>query len=227
MSARIWWRDDDAGRAHPNLDPLLDLASALERPMALAVVPTWLEPSVVDRILACPWASVLQHGVAHADHGHPGDRNIELGGTVDRAALDDALQAGRTRLEDAFGDRFLPVMVPPWNRIADDVVARLPALGFRGLSCWGEPSAHDPLHRHDVHVDAVAWREGNRPRSAAELRRALREAIDEALGDAVGFMTHHMVLGSGDWHDLDRVLRFGHDDDEVLWTSAEELFGEP
>ena len=49
---RLWWRDDDAGRDHPRLAALLDIARRREAPVALAVVPAWLEPPCAARILA-------------------------------------------------------------------------------------------------------------------------------------------------------------------------------
>src|SRR5690606_36404913 len=93
----FWWRDDDAGRAHPRLDHLLELAESLTIPLALAVVPAWLQPEAVSAI-GHGRATVLQHGWEHADHALPGTRKIELGGGVDRAALAVHLQEGRTIL---------------------------------------------------------------------------------------------------------------------------------
>ena len=39
----------------------------------------------------------------------------------------------------------LPVLVPPWNRIAPDLIAHLPAAGYTGLSTFNpHPTAHPP-----------------------------------------------------------------------------------
>ncbi len=222
---QFWWRDDDTGRDEPRLDRLLALAEATGRPLTLAVVPDWLAPATIERILACPLASVVQHGVAHDDHGTGADRKIELGGAIERAQLEAALVAGRERLEQAFGERFLPVMVPPWNRIADDVLERLPALGFQGISCIGAPPSAVPLRRVDVHVDAVDWDAGNAPRPAAELCAELLERAVALPGAPIGLMTHHQVLGEADWDDLDHVLQLRHDGVDTKWLTAAELFG--
>jgi hypothetical protein len=227
MTATYWWRDDDAGRDDAKLDRLLDLAARRRRPLAVAVVPDWLEPATVARLRASPWATVIQHGVAHADHGGPGDKKIELGGTVDRGWLEAALVAGRERLQAAFDEQFLAVLAPPWNNIASDVAARLPALGFRGLSCDPGPPGVVPLTRVDVHVDAIAWRDGTRAKTAAELHAELHEARRARGSAPVGLLTHHLVVSEAGWDDLDRVLRLGHDDDEVVWAEARALFGGP
>ncbi len=224
--ACIWWRDDDAGRDDPRLERLLELATARRRPVALAVVPDWLEPATVERIRACPLATVLQHGVAHADHGTAATKTIELGGGADRERLFAALAAGRRRLEAAFGAQFLAVLVPPWNRIDDDVTAAVPALGFAGLSCDGGPARTAPPRRVDVHVDAVDWHGTGRPRPPAEVEAALRGSLATVDGP-VGLMTHHQVVEGDEWDGLDRVLGFGHGDGGVSWLTAKEAFGVP
>lgn len=227
MSTDLWWRDDDAGRDDARLDRLLALAAHHRRPVALAVVPAWLEPGAIQRITASPWATVLQHGVAHTDHAAPGERKVELGGTADRVRLCEALAAGRERLACAFGSQFLAVLVPPWNRIAADVIEGLPGLGYLGLSCDGGPPRTRPLRRIDTHVDAVDWPAGARPRRADELEAMLTAAIADQAGAPVGLLTHHQVVDNTGWDDLDRALRFGHDNEAVVWRSATKLFGEP
>ena len=227
MTVTYWWRDDDAGRDDAKLERLLDLAARHERPLTVAVVPDWLQPATVARLEASPWATVIQHGVSHTDWGGPTDKKIELGGTVDRGWLEARLVAGRERLREAFGDRFVPALAPPWNNIATDVAARLPALGFTGLSCDPGPPGVVPLTRIDVHVDAIAWQEGARSAAAGALAAELA-AARAAVGDGpVGLLTHHLVVSEPGWHDLDQVLGLGHDDPAVVWASAQELFGTP
>ena len=111
------------------LHRLLELAGRHGAPLALAVVPDWLEPEVAAAIGSSPLVTVLQHGVAHRDHAAPGERRIELGGTAEAEALAAAAQAGRHFLREAFQARFRDVMVPPWNRIAPGFMAALPGWG--------------------------------------------------------------------------------------------------
>jgi hypothetical protein len=47
------------------------------------------------------------------------------------------LGTGWMALERLFGSRVLPVLVPPWNRIAPGLVPALPEIGYRGLSTFG------------------------------------------------------------------------------------------
>lgn len=224
----LWWRDDDAGRAHPNLDRLLALARAFAAPVALAVVPAWLEEPVAEAIRACPEATVLQHGWAHRDHAGPGERRIELGGRADRARLAADLAEGRERLARHFAARFEPILVPPWNRIARDVVALLPGLGFRGLSIWDEGDLGPlpaGLRRLDVHLDPIDWRGGGRwiglPAIASrlELRLARRHG-------PIGLVTHHLVQDETAWCELEALLAVLRAHPNVRLMSSASLLGE-
>ncbi len=206
--AVLWWRDDDAGRPDPRLDRLLALARGLEVPLALAVVPTWIEEPMAAAIRATRQASVLQHGWAHADHAGPGERRIELGGRADRSRLLSELARGYSRLRELFGDRFEPILVPPWNRIASDLLPALPGLGFRALSIWDEGDLGPMpagLARLDVHVDPIDWRGGRRWIGLAALAERLARRL--ARCDApVGLVTHHLVTEPEHFDELARLL---------------------
>jgi hypothetical protein len=224
----IWWRDDDAGRASPLLDRLLRLAERHAAALALAVVPRWLEPFVIERISASRRVSVLQHGLEHHDHARLGDRTVELGGTAEPGIMAEALLAGRNHLADAFGGQFLPVMVPPWNRMDAHFAAMLPTLGFTGVSGWrgGGFPALAGLRRVDVHVDAMRWRPVRRSLRADELVEQLAAALDSNMTGPIGLMTHHFVTDEQGWQALDRLLGLVQDQPGLRLASAAEFFVE-
>jgi nucleotide-binding universal stress UspA family protein len=203
----LWWRDDDAGRDHPALARLLELSARHAAPLSLAVVPDWLEPAATARIAAAPAATVMQHGVAHKDHALPCERRIELGGSADPEKLGPAIEAGRERLAATFSRAFLPVMVPPWNRIAAAFAGRLPAWGFEGFSGLrgGGPTLPDGLARLDVHLDAVHWRE-RRCLTFEELLERLAAELRAGVEGPVGLLSHHLVIDAGGIEALDRLL---------------------
>jgi len=132
--ATFWWRDDDAVAPTAALDRLLRLADDI--PLGLAVIPEPAEPSLAQALIGCP-VTVLQHGITHANRAPPGARRSEFpeGRAVTPTLA--ALNIARVRMEALFGAGFLPVLVPPWNRIADDLAAALPEAGFIGLSASG------------------------------------------------------------------------------------------
>lgn len=229
--AGFWWRDDDAGRDHPRLERLLALAERRAAPVALAVVPGWLEPGCAARVRRCPRAWVLQHGVEHRDRARPGERRIELGGAADLGELAQALAHGRERLRGAFGARFLPVLVPPWNRIAPPLLPLLPALGYAACSALagggGPAVAPVPgLRRVDAHLDLVAWRDGRRPLTFAEAADRLAAVLRARPGEPIGVLSHHLVMDDAAFAALDRLLALLQDAAGPGLLGARTLLGE-
>ena len=224
----FWWRDDDAGADDARLLPLLRVARDRATPLALAVVPAWLDERCVARLLAAAEVTVLQHGFAHADHAAPPAKKIELGGTAPRAALRRDLATGRARLAEAFATRFVPALVPPWNRIAADLLPGLADLGFTGISTYG-PRARATeagLRRVNTHLDLVAWREGGRHLDFAEAARGLAALVRRGLAEPIGILSHHQVMDAGAFSALDRLLALVQDQPRATLAAAGALFGE-
>jgi hypothetical protein len=218
--ATLWWRDDDAGRAHPALERLLALAARRGVPVGIAAVPAWLDAETVAGLRAAPAAvAVLQHGFGHVNHetaAPPGERKVrpaECGGARPAPVVLAEIEDGFTRLRTALGARALPVFVPPWNRIAPPVAAGLPAAGFRGLSAFGGRGAPvSGLRRLDCHADPILWREARRFAGvAAALERLRAHLADRRTGQAdpdepTGLLTHHRDLDPAFWAFLEEWL---------------------
>ncbi|MGI9481233.1 MAG: polysaccharide deacetylase family protein, partial [Hyphomicrobiales bacterium] len=133
-TASVWWRDDDAGKPHPNLNRLLDTAEKSGAPIHMATIPAELTDEVAALFKSKSHVHVLQHGYAHVDHAPKGQGSWELG--LHRP-IDETLAEQRKGLEilaDAFPEQFTPVQTPPWTRIAPEVTERLADIGFCGLS---------------------------------------------------------------------------------------------
>ena len=231
--ATLWWRDDDACRDSDALGRLLEIAHAAEVPVALATIPALLEPSLVAAVARTGVATIVQHGYAHLNHAPPGARNWELGAHRPVALTIDELTQGRAALENAFGSRFSPVLVPPWNRIGADVIAGLPAAGFRGLSTFGPRAALCPipeLVQCNTHIDLIAWRRDRAFIGVAaainrvvEHLRARREGSVDPL-EPTGILSHHLDLGDAAWQFiadlLPRLRAHG-----ALWLDVDAVFG--
>jgi hypothetical protein len=221
---RLWWRDDDAGRDHPALTRLLDLAECHDLALALAVVPMWLEANGHVRIAASRHAIVLQHGFAHANHAPPGGRSIELGGR-DLEPILAELENGRALLADAFGCAFLAVLVPPWNRLDASLIERLTGCGFVGLSTMGRRDAGEPapgLIQVNAHLDPIDWR-GSRlfVGEAAALTR-LVAVLD--VDEPIGILSHHLTMDEAGWAFLERLLGVLAAHPGARLCPADELF---
>ncbi len=226
---RFWWRDDDAGRDDDRLIPLLRLAQRRNLPLALAVVPEWLEGACRAKDFSASTTAVLQHGIAHADHSAPPAKKIELGGEAGRDRLLSELQRGREHLLDAFGERFVTALVPPWNRIASDLVPSLPAAGFIGISTFGarpEAEAVPGLRQVNTHLDLVAWREGGRPLSLPEAVDRLAALVRRHGDEPIGILSHHKVMDAAAFSTLDHLLALVQDQPRATLAMAGALFGE-
>src|SRR5262249_20089923 len=144
-TAELWWRDDDAADAGPALERLLAVQRDTGAPMALAVVPSKATRALADRLAGQPGVDLLQHGYAHGNHAQAGDKKIELGAERPAMLVLGELGTGWMALERLFGKRPLPVLVPPWNRIAPALVPTLPEIGFAGLSTFGARRRTHPV----------------------------------------------------------------------------------
>jgi hypothetical protein len=205
-SIRLWWRDDDAGRDRPELTRLLELADCHDLPLALAVVPMWLEDGAQAGIAASRQATVLQHGFAHVDHAPPNAKSIELGGRVLDAVIAE-LDRGRNILQDAFGSAFLAVLVPPWNRLDPGLIDRLSACGFIGLSTFGRrslPELAPGLAQVNTHLDPIDWR-GTRL-FVGEVAALTRLVAMLDADEPIGILSHHLAMDEAGWAFLDRLL---------------------
>jgi len=197
-TARFWWRDDDAVEPTAALDRLLQTAG--DTPVALAIIPDRATEGLARRLATSTTVSVLQHGIAHLNHAVPPAKKIELGAGQATATMAEALAAARRRMAALFGAQFRPVLVPPWNRIADELVPLLPDAGFVGLSTAGTHRAAVPgLDQVNSHVDPIDWHGTRRCRPArdivAETVRHLSARRQGAPGceAPVGILTHHLL----------------------------------
>ncbi|MEK0085220.1 hypothetical protein [Benzoatithermus flavus] len=225
--ATIWWRSDDVGVDTLQFVRLLALAQRRQAPVALAVVPANLKASCTARILNCPQATVVQHGIAHANNAASG-KQIELGGRIDRKLLAERLKWGRERLSSAFGGRFLPMQAPPWNRIDPDVTSMLPSLGFSSLStCGREPAAEAApgLRQINIHLDLYHWFE---PRGALTYEQAVSQLttlVRAANGRPVGLLTHHSVMNEEAFVTLERLLTYVQQQKNMRLVGIGDLVG--
>lgn len=226
-TATFWWRDDDAVEPTPQLARLTALAARTGVPLALAVVPAHAAAALAEVVAVAPGVTVLQHGWAHTSHAGPGEKRIELGGTRSADAVLADLVEGRARLTALFGARFVPALVPPWNRIARPVAERLTAFGFTGLSTF---TPRTSLFQVNTHVDPMDWRNGGRfAGEAAALRAALAHLRARRLGTAdpdepTGLLTHHLVMDEATWAFAERFLEETRAHPAVRWVGAVEIF---
>ena len=226
----FWWRDDDACRADAVLERLLGLASHTGVPLALAAIPGLAEPAAFEALP--PGVEVLQHGVDHRNRAAPGEKKSEFPpGEPAQLALD-RLQAGREMLERVAPGRVLPVLVPPWNRIAPHLVPLLATGGYRGLSTYGVKyfTNRSALTQANTHVDIIDWK-GSRGFLGSDL--ALRQAVAALTAQRldktettkpIGWLTHHAVHDAESWNFLESLFEFTRKAPGICWRAPGSVF---
>ena len=233
--ATLWWRDDDAAAPAPALGRLAGLAREHGVTVGLAVIPALAQPSLA------PWlesvrAEVLQHGWAHRNHAANGEKKAELGRHRASDIVTAELSKGFGKLGEYAGDRLLPVLVPPWNRIDPGLVQELPHIGFQGLSTFGPRRAAEPapgLGQTNCHVDVVDWRGGrdfvgcDRALAAVVAHLAARRRGSADPAEPTGLLTHHLVHEESIWTFIARFLERTRQHPAARWLApSEAILGE-
>jgi hypothetical protein len=200
----LWWRDDDAVDATPALDRLLALQGANRVPLALAVVPAHASPALARRLTGASGIDVLQHGYAHTNHAPAtANKKMELGPHRPAMVVLGELGTGWLALERLFGSPALPILVPPWNRIAPGLVPALPEIGYRGLSTFGIRPRVRPvsgLMQVNTHIDLIDWRMRRFAGEGAVLTALVAAlAAARATDEPIGLLSHHLAMDEPAW----------------------------
>ena len=227
--ATFWWRDDDATAPSKALARLIALGP---QPLAVAAIPARAE-SALAGMMDEARIDVLQHGYDHVNHEPAGEKKAELGAARPAHVAIQALAAGRRRMEGLFGPRFLPVLVPPWNRIADGGRRPPGRSGFPrafDLSCPAEGPWPPDLRWVNTHVDILDWRAGGRflgqsaaiARVVAHLAARRRGEADPA--EPTGLLTHHGQMDDDAFAFARSLLGHLSSHPAVQWRAARDIF---
>lgn len=223
-SAPFWLRDDDAIQPTQPLERFLGMAGQYGVPATLAVIPAGTGVSLAERLSSEKGISVAVHGWSHTNHAGPQEKKQELGSHRSAEIVLAELSRGFTLLEELHGPRFVPLLVPPWNRIDAALVSRLPALGFRALSVYGrEKPASLPLV--NTHVDVMDWHgtRGGRDPQALVAEIVARLDVMFAGGGSMGLLTHHLVHDDAVWSFMQELFKATVTHPGCRWVAVGEL----
>ncbi|TDI55893.1 MAG: hypothetical protein E2O93_06865 [Alphaproteobacteria bacterium] len=218
LEATLWWRNDDAGTEGPQLDRLLEIATAAGAIVHLAVIPEHLTEAARSTMLAANCARLLEHGFSHIDYAPPGEGSWELGSHRPVSVILGELAEGKARLEDAFGDRFIPVVTPPWGRIAPEIAKRLPDIGVHCVSLTTPRAAKyraPNLLEISTCCDPINWRGGAH---FAGSEKAIRHFIEHLKQ-----RRRCHLSGTGDGEEPSGLLTHHLDHDGEIWDFVETL----
>ena len=224
----FWWRDDDAQDHTAELDRLLRMAEARRLPIALAVIPAGATQVLARRLSGTGNAVVLQHGWQHKNHSPPEARASEVPENRPLDAIMRELAAGRRVLVEKFGERFIPVLVPPWNRLGDSVRHYRNQAGLPVLSAFG-PRRESDGACVNAHLDIIDWR-SRAARDSAKAYATLCEEVERRLqghSEPVGILTHHLAHDEAAWSLLATLLEDLTGSPGAKWPPLDRLFGPP
>ena len=230
----LWWRDDDACRANANLERLLNIASIKQTPICLAAVPMAVQPDLRSLLNAGIDISVAVHGITHENFSESGEKKCELSGNRSTEETVKQLVWGLELLVELAGEKAIPVLVPPWNRIAEAFIPLLPRHGFAGLSTYGSRRMSNPATRLlqvNCHVDPIDWRNEGK---FLGTERALAMLIKHLKGrrhglvdpdEPTGLLTHHAIWSDEAFEFVIQLLTETRQHPSVRWLGAQDVFG--
>lgn len=222
--ARFWLRDDDAVVPRPELSRLLDLGQRYDVPMTLAVVPAHTGEPLSHALAPLKDVNVVLHGWAHKNYAPPDQKQQELGRHRPSSVVLAELAEGVRRLRSYFGDRFYPILVPPWNRIDSGLIPKLAEIGIEGLSTFGSESA-GALATVNTHVDIMDWHGTRGCRPWALIVADAVKRLNEMRGGrgAIGLLTHHEVHDEAAWDFIDGFINATKGHRACRWSALPEL----
>ena len=232
-TATFWWRDDDAVSESPQLHTLDALSRDLNVPVAIAVVPAQVDGSLPRYLRDRDNFTVMQHGYSHISYAASGVKKIEVGGERATATITSELALGCRILNSSFEDQFIPVLVPPWNRIESRIYAALVEIGFDGVSSmWARATAYpvNGLLQVNTHIDPVNWRHGRgfvgEYKAIAQINQHLyaRRTGRRDIAEPTGLLTHHLIHDDEIWAFCQSTLRILSEHPSVRWLDANTIW---
>jgi peptidoglycan/xylan/chitin deacetylase (PgdA/CDA1 family) len=207
---RLWLRDDDAVQPTSALARLLCLAADRRVDLTLAVIPApWQQaatgPELARELADHPNVSVAIHGWSHHNHAPAAEKKQELGLHRPMEQIRGELRCGLQHLQSLHGARILPLLVPPWNRIAPELVAALAEDGFTALSTFGDEPSLPGLAVVNTHLDIIDWH-GTRGARPADAVWAELAALAMSGRKFAGVLTHHLVHDQAAWELLEDLI---------------------
>jgi hypothetical protein len=224
--ARLWLRDDDAMTVTPQLERLIELAAEHRIPVVMAVIPARADAGLGARLNDVSHVRVAVHGYAHLNHAPAGEKKQELGPHRAAAIVHDELHRGLEKLGNMCPRQLIPMLVPPWNRIAEDLLPGLPGIGFRYLSTFGAESVQvQGLTQVNCRIDLIDWRGSRKTFPHDGLARQLAGVIAERRtvpGTPIGILSHHAAHDDEAWKFLAALFELAghHAGAEWVWPDA-------
>ncbi len=235
QAATFWWRDDDAVEATSELDRLIRESLCVDAPLLLAVIPLHVKSTLKDVVASYDHLTIAQHGYAHINHAPKGQGlgAWELGLHRGKQAVMGDLADGYQILTSMFGDRFIPVVVPPWNRIDSSLFKSMSKFGYRGVSAFGSTDSGkltNGMVQANCHCDPIKWKGGPRftgeEKSIAMVCKHLQmQRINVTrIDEPTGLLTHHLDMDEQSWQFVAKLGEMVHSHPAAKWCHPKTIF---
>jgi len=134
----LFFRADDIGAGGRAFQALCRLFRDHHIPLAMAVVPAWLTGIRAEQLFAAaPLGESLwgwhQHGWRHVNCQRTGEKS-EFGEQRPAEKQSRDIWLGLKKMNEIFGEHFVPVFTPPWNRLPTATLRILQELNFKAVS---------------------------------------------------------------------------------------------
>ena len=235
LTATFWWRDDDAIKQGPKLEYLINQSIVANSPLLLAVIPANVDPDLLSAVTKHEHVLIAQHGYAHINHAPRGQGlgAWELGMHRGEQAVMNDLIEGYEILSSLFNNKFVPVVVPPWNKIDSALFKAMSINGYKGVSAFGLRECAEPvtgLIQINCHCDPIKWKGGAR---FAGDEKALNMIIEHlvarrtgkhSLTEPTGLLTHHIDMDDLAWQFVAGLAEQIKNHPAACWCDPRLLF---
>ena len=156
---QLWWRDDDAVSATPELDRLTQLTGTAGVDVLLAVIPAHAEQALANYAAGHSNLKPCVHGWSHTNHAPADEKKCELGAHRDlEIVLREISPPAGSGSVELFGARS---RAGSWCRrgIACAAILRRGSVtaGIKAFSTFAHKRSH-PEIQANTHVDVMDWK---------------------------------------------------------------------
>ena len=200
----FWLRDDDAVEPSESLDRLLQLTAKYSVPLTLAVIPAHTGNALAQRLNTTEHVSVAVHGWSHTNYANANEKKQELGNHRPQSDILAELARGLSKLSKLHHDRFVPLLVPPWNRVSAEIVEHLSEIDYRGVSTFGDENSAGVMSIN-TQVDIIDWKGTRGGRAFADLASQIVTHVQNGRS-SIGILSHHLVHDETAWQFLEQLF---------------------
>ncbi len=221
----FWWRDDDVCapkkklitltniRYERRLERTLKLLAKYNIPGIFAVIPkNFLEHKGGQFELIQKYNTFIAlHGTEHVNKSKTGPKSEFPDDCDVQKTLREILE-NKTKFEEVFKDRLLPMFVPPFNSICALLKQQLLGNGFAAVSVINA-GTHEP---YNVDIDFMDWN-ARKLRPEREILAQIINLIKNGQ-TTIGFNNHHHAINMCSFKFLEKLVRTLSGFDNVKWV---------